>query len=101
VISRCSQPEVGWFGWRSSEDEELVQNIVLACADNGKSLAAELGGKTERIEIPDSPGADSYDSSLSLPTAPCGSLSSIEVVPDAPNLKVLIQGINLAFFSVF
>lgn len=32
VIARCSQPEVGWLGWRSSEDEDLVKAIAEACA---------------------------------------------------------------------
>ena len=37
VIARCSQPEVGWLGWRSSEDEELVRAIAEACAyDSGE-----------------------------------------------------------------
>lgn len=31
VIARCSQPEVGWLGWRSSEDEELLKAIAEAC----------------------------------------------------------------------
>ncbi|KAJ0172940.1 hypothetical protein K1T71_011116 [Dendrolimus kikuchii] len=31
VIARSSQPEVGWFGWRSSEDERLVAAFVAAC----------------------------------------------------------------------
>jgi len=39
VIARCSQPEVGWLGWRSQEDERLLQAIGEACAskqlDNG------------------------------------------------------------------
>ena len=37
VLARCSQPEVGWLGWRSSEDEELVRALAEACAyDSGK-----------------------------------------------------------------
>ncbi|KAJ8985222.1 hypothetical protein NQ317_018251 [Molorchus minor] len=31
VIARCSQPEVGWLGWRSTEDEELIKAISAAC----------------------------------------------------------------------
>ncbi|KAK9880690.1 hypothetical protein WA026_011925 [Henosepilachna vigintioctopunctata] len=27
IIARCSQPEVGWFGWRGEEDEKLIQLI--------------------------------------------------------------------------
>ncbi|XP_068623330.1 myotubularin-related protein 3 isoform X2 [Battus philenor] len=36
VIARSSQPEVGWLGWRSSEDERLLAAFVAACnADRG------------------------------------------------------------------
>lgn len=31
VIARCSQPEVGWLGWRSGEDEDLLKAISDAC----------------------------------------------------------------------
>ena len=31
VIARCSQPEVGWLGWRSAEDEDLIKAISDAC----------------------------------------------------------------------
>ncbi|GFG28834.1 hypothetical protein Cfor_03049 [Coptotermes formosanus] len=37
VIARCSQPEVGWLGWRSSADEDLLKAIADACAyDRGQ-----------------------------------------------------------------
>lgn len=32
VLARCSQPEVGWLGWRSPEDEDLLKAIADACA---------------------------------------------------------------------
>lgn len=32
VIARCSQPEVGWLGWRSTEDEQLLKAIADACS---------------------------------------------------------------------
>lgn len=32
VIARSSQPEVGWLGWRSSEDERLLAAFVAACS---------------------------------------------------------------------
>lgn len=32
VIARCSQPAVGWFGWRSEEDEKIMGAILQACA---------------------------------------------------------------------
>ncbi|XP_060768449.1 myotubularin-related protein 3 isoform X2 [Neoarius graeffei] len=31
VIGRCGQPEVSWWGWRNSDDENLVQSIAKAC----------------------------------------------------------------------
>ncbi|XP_067014667.2 myotubularin-related protein 3 isoform X2 [Anabrus simplex] len=42
VIARCSQPEVGWLGWRSSEDEDLLKAIADACAyDRGHSTLVD------------------------------------------------------------
>lgn len=36
VIARCSQPEVGWLGWRNNKDESLLKALADACAfDNG------------------------------------------------------------------
>uniref|UniRef100_A0A0K2U3Q5 Lateral signaling target protein 2 homolog n=1 Tax=Lepeophtheirus salmonis TaxID=72036 RepID=A0A0K2U3Q5_LEPSM len=32
VLARCSQPEVGWLGWRSTEDEQMVKALADACA---------------------------------------------------------------------
>ena len=39
VIARCSQPEVGWLGWRSQEDENLLHAIGTACAMNSVSAS--------------------------------------------------------------
>lgn len=42
VIARCSQPEVGWLGWRSSEDELLISAIADACFfDQGRQPSME------------------------------------------------------------
>ncbi|PSN38099.1 Myotubularin-related protein 3 [Blattella germanica] len=44
VIARCSQPEVGWLGWRSSEDEDLLKAIADACAyDRGRYAMMDPG----------------------------------------------------------
>uniref|UniRef100_A0A1B0B9Q3 Lateral signaling target protein 2 homolog n=1 Tax=Glossina palpalis gambiensis TaxID=67801 RepID=A0A1B0B9Q3_9MUSC len=32
VIARCSQPEVGWLGWRCNKDEQLLKALAEACA---------------------------------------------------------------------
>ena len=51
VIARCSQPEVGWFGWRSQEDETLLHALGKACATDSvsaslkKQLIKEMGVK--------------------------------------------------------
>lgn len=39
VIARCSQPEVGWLGWRSQEDESLLHAIGTASAMDSVSVA--------------------------------------------------------------
>ncbi|XP_071946377.1 phosphatidylinositol-3,5-bisphosphate 3-phosphatase MTMR3-like isoform X2 [Antedon mediterranea] len=50
VIVRCSQPEVGWLGWRDTEDENILMSILEACnADQGRrsrhmSLEDDGGG---------------------------------------------------------
>lgn len=42
VIARSSQPEVGWLGWRSAEDEELLKALANACAlDTGDASSTD------------------------------------------------------------
>lgn len=42
VIARSSQPEVGWLGWRSSEDEDLLKALADACSyDKGESTMVD------------------------------------------------------------
>ncbi|XP_014219004.1 myotubularin-related protein 3 [Copidosoma floridanum] len=42
VIARSSQPEVGWLGWRSSEDEDLLKALADACSyDRGDSTGVD------------------------------------------------------------
>jgi len=31
VLARSSQPEVGWLGWRNTQDESLLQAIAASC----------------------------------------------------------------------
>ena len=48
VIARCSQPEVGWLGWRSSEDEDLIKAISDACThDPGIGAQSSTGSEDE------------------------------------------------------
>uniref|UniRef100_A0A8C9U4F0 phosphatidylinositol-3,5-bisphosphate 3-phosphatase n=1 Tax=Scleropages formosus TaxID=113540 RepID=A0A8C9U4F0_SCLFO len=41
VISRCAQPEVSWWGWRSADDEHLIQSIARACTMDTGSRSTE------------------------------------------------------------
>ncbi|XP_016998647.2 phosphatidylinositol-3,5-bisphosphate 3-phosphatase MTMR4 isoform X2 [Drosophila takahashii] len=47
ILARCSQPEVGWLGWRNTRDEQLLKALADACAfDRGEharhsTIAAE------------------------------------------------------------
>lgn len=42
MIARSSQPEVGWLGWRSSEDEDLLKALADACSyDKGESTIVD------------------------------------------------------------
>lgn len=54
VIARSSQPEVGWLGWRSSEDERLLAAFAAACQQ-------DRGGKPAKLLIVD---ARSYTSAV-------------------------------------
>jgi len=48
VLARCSQPEVGWLGWRSAEDEELVRAIAYASTyDSGRQRTLSESSMSE------------------------------------------------------
>lgn len=58
VIARSSQPEVGWLGWRSKEDEDLLKALSDACSyDRGESTIIDSpNSSTEPIaEVPAAP----------------------------------------------
>ncbi|XP_058978374.1 myotubularin-related protein 4-like isoform X2 [Musca domestica] len=64
VIARCSQPEVGWLGWRNTKDEQLLKALADACAfDRGEQMRqfANNSQSAQSIQIP------SGDSSPSSP----------------------------------
>ncbi|XP_053697624.1 myotubularin-related protein 3 isoform X2 [Sabethes cyaneus] len=75
VIARCSQPEVGWLGWRNSKDEQLLKALSDACAfDRG----TENASRTRH---------NSTASNESSPPSPEGSHEEVEM--DEPK-KILI-----------
>ncbi|CAN7976590.1 unnamed protein product, partial [Ixodes persulcatus] len=83
VIARSAQPEVGWLGWRSPQDENLIQAIADACSvDPGPAI----GGLES---LPDEHKFDSDLSDLSLLNN--GITSSMHFEPrSAPQRKMLI-----------
>lgn len=46
VLARCSQPEVGWLGWRNPKDEQLLKAIADACAFDGGEQGRKLNNGT-------------------------------------------------------
>lgn len=82
VIARCSQPEVGWLGWRSSEDEDLLKAIADACA-------FDRGSRTMMEPAPVSP----TDCPTTLgEIGPCGEdMSPTPKMTQHENKKVLIM----------
>ncbi|KAL1386071.1 hypothetical protein pipiens_012878 [Culex pipiens pipiens] len=74
VIARCSQPEVGWLGWRNSKDEQLLKAFSDACA-------FDRGTQESRTRL------NSTASSESSPPSPEGSHEEVEM--DEPK-KILI-----------
>ncbi|XP_076024391.1 phosphatidylinositol-3,5-bisphosphate 3-phosphatase MTMR4 isoform X2 [Genypterus blacodes] len=64
VISRCSQPEISWWGWRNTDDEYLVTSIAKACQmDFGAKGVCGAPALRLRGESPDASDSD-FDSSL-------------------------------------
>uniref|UniRef100_W8BUE2 Myotubularin-related protein 3 n=3 Tax=Ceratitis capitata TaxID=7213 RepID=W8BUE2_CERCA len=51
IIARCSQPEVGWLGWRSESDEQFLKALADACAfDRGEQMRRLM--QTARSAVP-------------------------------------------------
>ena len=65
VLVRCAQPEVGWFGSRCTEDENIMRFIAEACAtDCGVKIPLTNGADIEHNHT----GSD-YSSAASTPTS--------------------------------
>ncbi|XP_050737089.1 myotubularin-related protein 4-like isoform X5 [Eriocheir sinensis] len=87
VIARCSQPEVGWLGWRSSEDEDLVKAVSEACAYDSP-ISSSNGIATAAAQL--LPPSDS-DKEAVTPSSDIPSLCDLpEAKAQADIKKVLI-----------
>ncbi|XP_041785991.1 myotubularin-related protein 3 isoform X4 [Anopheles merus] len=84
VIARCSQPEVGWLGWRNSKDEQLLKALSDACSfDRGTQDKAGDGTRRTRTQT----DCSEASSDGSPPRSPEGSHEEVEM--DEPK-KILI-----------
>lgn len=71
ILARCSQPEVGWLGWRNYKDEQLLKALADACAfDRGEHARRQAkdsnGGETGAATAASGGGSSSGKSSPSL-----------------------------------
>ncbi|XP_050311244.1 myotubularin-related protein 4 isoform X2 [Anthonomus grandis grandis] len=66
IIARCSQPEVGWFGWRSSDDEDLLKAISEACNFDRNLRGRTSSTSDKESTLSHSPGSLHSDESLQI-----------------------------------
>ena len=52
VLVRSSQPEMGFFGWRNEDDENLLNAIPQACALNSGSAKTGNGAEGRKLFQP-------------------------------------------------
>lgn len=50
IMARCSQPELGWLGWRNGKDEALVSAFVNACHQDRLEILRARGELDESKE---------------------------------------------------
>lgn len=63
VIGRCSQPEVGWLGWRNPKDEQLLKAIADACAFDGGEISRKQLGTNNSMAATNASETSSTDGS--------------------------------------
>lgn len=94
VIARCSQPEVGWLGWRSSEDEDLVKAISEACAYDSP-ISSSNGMSTTAAQL--LPPSDS-DKEAVTPSSDIPSLCDLPEAKAQADIKVCVFQPLLSIF---
>ena len=67
-LARCSQPEVGWLGWRSTNDENLVKAILDSCLFDRASGSNKKIFKSNSTKLPSESESNSSHPSSSLST---------------------------------
>lgn len=45
IMARCSQPELGWLGWRNTNDELMLKAFVDACEADRKEIMRSKGAE--------------------------------------------------------
>ncbi|XP_032789509.1 myotubularin-related protein 3 isoform X2 [Daphnia magna] len=82
VLGRCSQPEVGWLGWRSQEDETLLLSILNSCFYDSANNPLRSRHPTPNKEV--NPANEEWNSEGSLSISngsstnvECGSLKDL------------------------
>ena len=92
VIARCSQPEVGWLGWRNTKDEQLLKALADACAfDRGEQMR-QLASTLQSSQ------SDQMASGDSSPSSPDGSHEEVALdevrVRDSTNIFISSKAMN-------
>lgn len=85
VIARCSQPEVGWLGWRNSKDEQLLKALADACSFDNSQQQQQNQQQDHHNRTKSHSFSTSGDSSA--PSSPEG---SHEEVSSVEQRKILI-----------
>lgn len=87
MIARCSQPEVGWLGWRSSEDEDLLKAISEACAYDSPLASQTAGDNTTTSTQFLTPSTNS-DKEATTPSSDIPSLCDLPEAKAQADIKV-------------
>lgn len=88
VMARCSQPEVGWLGWRNTNDEMMFKAMVDACA-------SDAGDQADRC-TPTSNGTTGSSSNGSDKTGPDGCVEVPSNKEPPKVCRILCDLINLS-----
>lgn len=73
ILARCSQPELGWLGWRNHNDEAMLKAFVDACASDRLEILRAKGVREATTpaatEAEERNGSDGYGASSAALTA--------------------------------